>query len=91
MNLEKLKQRKAEEYCVGNTEGEPYSEYEGHFYIAGFTAAEELYRPLLEAVEKLATEAVNLCESGCVEGEMREDWLGDLAREALAKLRKAGE
>ncbi len=55
MKFEKLLaefgEREALKYCVGNTDGEPYSEYEGHFYKAGAQALAPLLVKAVAALE----------------------------------------
>lgn len=55
-------------------------------FLAGHAAATRGLVGKLGTVEKALKEAIRLCELGCVEGEMREDSLGDRSREALATL-----
>lgn len=92
MNLEKLKQRKAEEWIrekhpvPANNVG-PAQPVALASYLAGFTAAEERYR---EAVDALA-ELVDLMEE-TRHGYYEPDYFTTQpAKTALAKLREAGE
>lgn len=54
-------------------------------YQEGFAASLSQQRERVARLEEVAKEAILLCESGCVEGEMRENSLGDLARAALGE------
>lgn len=69
--------------------GLPLSYGERIAFKAGMDAAEELYRPLLEAVEKIALETPE--NSNFSRSEDEAQYYIDTAREALAKLREAGE
>lgn len=91
MNLEKLKQRKAHEYFMGLNPPTFANFSENDLtdaHEAGWAAAEELYRPLLEAVEEIAA---------CGEWKTSEGFYvvragaRDIAVSALESLRKAVE
>lgn len=56
---------------------------DGHKRVPVFVFPEEAEKRIA-VLEAVAKEAIKLCEAGCVEGERRENSLGDLARAALA-------
>jgi len=93
MDLSKLKARKAEEHYrrdYGALPKDLRRQVQDDFK-AGFTAAEELYRPLLEAVEKISNARERVVSEPGSGGVYIDAGNKEVSRAALESLRKAGE
>lgn len=62
--LKKAAEEAAEAYCIGNTDGEPYSEYEKHFFIAGAKFGADWQSKRDAEKLKIALEALKLIGDG---------------------------